>query len=59
MIFRRLMSIKIETLKPEYERAGGTDVFRKGDTAYKQKLTHPTRLQMFISSAAVLALHSK
>jgi hypothetical protein len=42
MIFRVLMSIKIQTLKCENERAGKTDVFRTGDTAYEQKLTPHT-----------------
>jgi len=52
-----LISIKLETLKTEYKRASKTDIFRTGDTAYKQ--THTTyRLQVFICSAAVLALHS-
>jgi len=32
------MSIEIETLNSEYERAAETDVFRTGDTAYKKKL---------------------
>jgi hypothetical protein len=34
-----LTSIKIETLKYEYERAAETDVFKTGDTAYKQQPT--------------------
>ena len=38
MTFRVLMCIKMEALKPEYERAAETDVFRTADTAYKQKL---------------------
>jgi hypothetical protein len=42
MLLRGLMSTKIETLKSEYERAGETDVFITGDTAYKQKLTPHT-----------------
>ena len=33
--FRVLMSIKIETLKSGYDRAAETDVFRTGDTAYR------------------------
>jgi hypothetical protein len=33
------MTINLKPLKPEYERAAETDVFRTGDTAYKQKLT--------------------
>ena len=33
------MSIKIETLNSEYERAANTDVFRIDDTTYKEKLT--------------------
>jgi hypothetical protein len=40
--FRVLMSIKIETLKSEHERAAETDVFRPGDTACTQKLTPHT-----------------
>jgi hypothetical protein len=36
------MRIKIETLKSEYQRVAETDVFRTGDTAYKQKLTPHT-----------------
>jgi hypothetical protein len=36
------MSIKIETLNSEYETAAETDVFRKGDTAYKQKISPQT-----------------
>jgi hypothetical protein len=33
------MCIKLETLKSEYERAAETDIYRTGDTAYKQKRT--------------------
>ena len=36
------MSTKIGTLKCEYDRAAATDVFRKGDIAYKHKLTPHT-----------------
>jgi len=32
------MSLQIETLKSEYDRAAETDVFKTGDAAYKQKL---------------------
>ena len=38
------MSIEIETLKSEYEKAAETDVFRTGDTAYKQKLMSSEQL---------------
>jgi len=36
--YRVVMSIEIETLKFENERAAETDLFRIGDTAYKRKL---------------------
>ena len=41
-IFGVLISTKIGNLKYEYDRATATDVFRIGDTAYKQKLTPHT-----------------
>jgi hypothetical protein len=41
------MSIKIETLKSEYKRAAETDVFRTGDTAYKQKVTPHTGYNVY------------
>jgi hypothetical protein len=40
--FRVLMSIKLESLKSEYERAAETDVLRVGDTSHRQKLTPHT-----------------
>jgi hypothetical protein len=42
------MSIKLDNLKSEYERAGETDVFRTGDTAYKQKLTPHTVYNIYV-----------
>jgi hypothetical protein len=53
------MNIKLEILKSEYERAAVNDVFRTGDTSYKQKPTpHAAYKYLYICSAAILVLHS-
>jgi len=36
------MSIELESLKSEYEKAAETDFLRTGNTAYTQKLTPHT-----------------